>query len=266
MFRNFFKKLYYVLAMCMPLMCEARIIETPHIADVVPLIDDDTWVLVDLDNTLFEAKQAMGHANWVYDQLEQRLNQGATREEAFLAFHPTWIKLQEKCPVKPLEEDFVPLLKQFQKKGIVVLGLTHRPPAVAKATLNQVTSLDFDFKETAPTKDSFCVPSSHPTQYVDGILFVGDFNKKGDVFLPFLSIIEKFPKKIVFIDDKKKNVEELEKAFSGRGVEFIGIYYTAIQYAPQIYSREIADFQHRFLDTVLSNEEAILLMQAEEQK
>ena len=40
-----------------------KIIETNTIENVLPLIDEETWFLVDLDNTLFQAKQALGHVN-----------------------------------------------------------------------------------------------------------------------------------------------------------------------------------------------------------
>jgi hypothetical protein len=42
------------------LQMEAKIIETRYIEDVIPLIDEDTWFLVDLDNCLFEGSQALG--------------------------------------------------------------------------------------------------------------------------------------------------------------------------------------------------------------
>ncbi len=129
--------------------------------------------------------------------------------------------------------------------------------------MRQVTSLGFDFTKTAPSKGSFIVPSANPTLYLQGILFVSDYNKKGDVFLPFLSMIKQIPKKVVFIDDKRKNVEELEQALSKHGIEYIGIYYTAIEHVKPVYSREIAEFQYKFLDKIMSNEAAVLLMEKE---
>lgn len=65
---------------CMLLFClsslEAKIIETNHINNVLPLIDEDTWFLVDLDNCMFEAAQALGHASWFYDEVWQRMQKG----------------------------------------------------------------------------------------------------------------------------------------------------------------------------------------------
>ena len=96
-------RIFIVLAtFCCFIFSDAKIIETSHIADVIPLIDQNTWFLVDLDNTLFEAKQALGHANWFYDQLQQKIDKGLSREEAFKEFYPEWIRVQKICPVKPL--------------------------------------------------------------------------------------------------------------------------------------------------------------------
>lgn len=239
---------------------EAKVIETKHIEDVLPLIDEDTWFLVDLDNCMFQGAQALGHANWFYDQLQQRMEKGMSREEAISDVYPHWIKTQRVCKVKPLEESFVPTLLLLQNKGVTIMGLTHRQPSVADSTVRQVNSLGFDFSATAPSKDSFSIPAKTPTLYFQGILFVGDYNKKIDIFEPFLSTIKKNPRKIVFIDDKRKNVEELD-VLTKYGIEYIGVHYTAIEDSKPVYMREVAEFQYKFLDTIMSNEAALLLME-----
>lgn len=252
----------FMMALCClgSLGVEAKILETKHVEEILPLIDEDTWFLVDLDNCMFQGAQALGHANWFYDQMQQRMEKGMSRDEAITDTYPDWIKTQKACRVKPLEESFVPILLSLQSKKTTIMGLTHRQPSVADSTARQVNSLGFDFSTTAPFKDSFVVPAKTPTLYVQGILFVGDYNKKIDIFEPFLSIIKKSPKKIVFIDDKRKNVEELE-SLTKYGIEYIGIHYTAIEDSKPVYFREVAEFQYKFLDQILSNEAALLLME-----
>ncbi|OJU79879.1 MAG: hypothetical protein BGO10_03230 [Chlamydia sp. 32-24] len=250
-----------VIALCslVSLKVEAKVLEKKHVEEILPLIDEDTWFLVDLDNCMFQGAQALGHANWFYDQLQQRMEKGMTRDEAIADAYPDWIKTQKVCKVKPLEESFVPVLLSLQSKKTTIMGLTHRQPSVADSTARQVNSLGFDFSITAPSQDSFVVPAKTPTLYSQGILFVGDYNKKIDIFAAFLSIIKKSPKKIVFIDDKRKNVEELE-SLTKYGIEYIGIHYTAIEDSSPVYFPEVAEFQYKFLDQILSNEAALLLM------
>lgn len=239
---------------------EAKIIETQYIDDVIPLVDAETWFLVDLDNCMFQGAQALGHANWFYDELQQRMQKGMNRDDAIRDFYPHWIKTQKICKVKPLEKNFVPALTALQNKGVVIMGLTHRQPFVADSTLQQVYSLGFDFLKTAPSKETFCIPAQTPTLYSQGILFVGDYNKKNEIFEPFLSLIGKTPKKIVFIDDKRKNVEELER-LTNYGIEYIGVHYTAIDHASTVYVKEIAEFQYKILNQIISNEAALILME-----
>lgn len=59
---------------------------------------------------------------------------------------------------------------------------------------------------------------------------------------------------------KRKNVEELER-LTRYGIEYMGLYYAAIEHAEPVYVREIAEFQSKFLDQIMSNEAALLLME-----
>ena len=151
-------------------------------------------------------------------------------------------------------------MQTLQNRGVVVMGFTHRQPKAAETTLRQVRSLGFDFRITAPFIDGIEIPAKTPACYSQGILFAGDYNKKIDILNPFLSLIQMKPKKIVFIDDKRKNVDELE-ALTGQGIEYIGVHYTAISHRPPTYVPELAQIQRKFfLDTLLSNDEAMQLI------
>lgn len=245
------KLLILTLFVCFSL--NAKIVTTSQIEEALPYIDQDTWVLVDLDNCLFEAAQSLGHANWFYDELVKKMAEGLTKDEAIASIYPEWVKIQKVCKVKPLEEAFIPYLISLQTKGITIMGLTHRQPIVADSTLKQVASLGFDFRLTAPSQETLVIPAKTHTLYINGILFVGDYNKKIDIFCPFLEQLNKYPTKIVFIDDKRKNVEELE-ALSQRGIDYIGIHYTAIETNPPTYKRELAEYQYKHFNQILSNE------------
>lgn len=227
---------------------KASVIETRYVEDVLPFIDEETWFLVDLDNCLFEAAQALGHANWFYDLVQQKMGQGMTREEALNAVYPDWIRTQNICPVKLIEEQFATVLRSLQEKGVAVMGCTHRQPSVAEATFRQVKSLGVDFCQSAPLfQAESAIPSQTPTLYSQGILFVGDYNRKIDIFKSFLFLSGQKPKKVVFIDDKLKNVEELEE-LTQLGIEYQGIHYRAIEYAKPIYSPEAAALQFKLFN------------------
>jgi len=239
------KFLFNLLIICAPFSTNATILETRHIANVIPLVDSETWFLVDLDNTLFEGAEAYGHAAWFYDAVNDGLEDGLSKEEIINIFYPRWIASQKTCPVKPLEKEFISFITDLQNQGIVVMGFTHRQPVIADSTIRQVNSLNIDFTLTAPSEEVFSLEAKNPTLYQNGILFVGDFNKKGEIFSKFLNHIDDAPNKIVFIDDKLKNVEEVESVADRLGIPYTGVHYTAIDHAAPIYSREIAEEQYR---------------------
>lgn len=259
----FLRIICYLIAFFIPLIGEAKIIETITIENIIPLIDENTWLLVDLDNTMFEGKQALGHTEWFYDKAHEKMRNGMTLEEATRECYPEWIEVQKVCPVKPVEAAFIPELIHLRQRNIIMMGLTHRQPSLAESTIRQLASLEWSFLDSAPLKQTFVVPSETPTIYTQGILFTGEYNKKGETFVRFLSLINQKPKKIVFIDDKRSHVEEVERALMQQNIEYIGIHYTAIEHVEKVYFPEIAEFQKKFLNKIMSNDAALLLMQYE---
>lgn len=258
----FLRILCCLFAFSLPIAAQAKIVETVSVETVVALIDADTWVLVDLDNTLFEGKQALGHTEWFYDKAYAMMRQqGLTLEEATRECYPEWIEIQKVCPVKPIEEAFVPVLTLLHQQGSVIMGLTHRQPSIADSTVRQVASLGWTFQDSAPVKNTFVVPAKTPTMYTQGILFTGEYNKKGETFVQFLTMIDQKPKKVLFIDDKRGHVEEVGRAVMEQNIEYIGVHYTANQFVEKVYDPEVAEFQRRFLFKIMSNDAARLLMQ-----
>lgn len=239
--------LVMVTAMCALWSCNnldaQKIIESSSIVNVLPLIDEETWVLVDLDNTVFQAKQALGHVNWLQDEVQKHIAMGKSREEAFYSMYPIWKKTQMTTEVIPVEKSFIQAIKQLQDKNIVLMGLTHRQLFIVPETLRQLDSLGISFQQTAPSHNTYNIAAKQPALYTQGILFVDDFNTKGDVLRSFLQHLHRKPKKIVFIDDKKKNVEDLAQVALLEEITYIGIHYTAVEKGIQIYSPELAKCQ-----------------------
>lgn len=257
-----FLRIFCIFWCFLPCFTEAKIVETTTISEILPLIDADTWVVLDLDNTVFEGKQALGHTDWFYDKAHALMrNEGITLEEATRVCYPEWIEVQKVCPVKAVEQAFLPSLAPLQKQGVVLMGLTHRQPSLVDSTLRQLRSLDWTFEPTAPFKDSLVVPSATPTKYQEGVLFTGEYNKKGEIFVRFLSMIGKQPRKILFVDDKRSHVEDVEKAVTAQGIDYLGVHYRATEHVSKVYDPVIAEFQKKFLTQIMSNEAAMLLVE-----
>lgn len=223
-----------------------EVIEIQTVKDIHYDWKSDVWFLVDLDNCLFEAKQAYGHADWFYDLLEQRINKGMTKTEAIHDAYPHWIEAQKNCEVQAIELDFVLLIQELQKSGVKVMGLTHRQPSVASSTLRQVHSLGLDFRMTTPNDmTGFSVNINGPSIFENGILFVGDYNSKSEVLSEFFNQAGIRPSRVVFIDDKRKNVDELDSLFGELKVDYLGIHYTAINQKSRVYNPKLVEMYTR---------------------
>ena len=68
--------------------------------------------------------------------------------------------------------------------------------------------------------------------FTDGVLLVGEKNSKGLVFEAFLKKIGYTPEKIIFIDDKVKHVQTMEKALAPLAIPYFGYRYAALD--PQV--------------------------------
>ncbi len=212
------------------------VIETDQVDDVIAHVDQKSWFVVDLDNTLFQAKRALGHVDWLQAEVKKNVDRGLSKEEAFHSIYPIWKKTQGEVEVQPVDQKLIEAIKRFQEREIVVMGLTHRQLFIVPETLRQIESLGIDLLVSAPSKEELTFEANQPARYTQGVLFVDDFNTKDEVFRLFMERIGVKPEKVVFIDDKRKNVEELAQAMEEEGIEYVGVHYTAVANGEPIYS------------------------------
>ncbi len=177
----------------------------------------------------------------------------------------------QNYPQKFVEEETPEVVKRIEEKGIKVIAFTatltgkfnnikDKIIALRRDDL-QKKGLDFtkSFKESAPVISFTEFPayaSSYP-MFDRGILSSNGegFTTKGQVLCSFLQHVGLkhrqqtgspgyFPKVIFLIDDRKKNLEDVEIALKScnDSIEFVGLEYQgAFSYAPQDISEE--DFE-----------------------
>jgi FMN phosphatase YigB (HAD superfamily) len=248
-------RLLFLLLLSFSLL-EAKIIQTNHIEDILSHLNASTWVLFDLDDTLIEGENQLGSAKWYYHETEKLVQRGLSNEHAQKVFYPQWILSQTICPVRTIEPHTALIVAKAQAMTERAIGLTTRPPPIASLTSEQLQKLGIDLTETALE-----FPSGfdlEATVYRNGIWFLSDLPSKGKIVLRLLDAMEAHPKRIVYIDDGRHHLEEMEKALSEKKIEFIGIHYKRAQKRP--YDSQIADLQYRSLPEILSDAEAALIL------
>ena len=203
----------------------AEIIPTNRMEEILPHIDEDTWVLFDIDNTLLEPAIHAGTVPWFHHQVNQLMTErGIDRHAAEELFLPEWDRFLAICPIRTPEPGTANLVKLVQELSGASLALTARHPPLANLTMEQLKKLQIDFSETAPS--TVYLETSHPTHWENGVLFVSFKNPKGGVFRQFIEKSDWKPKNIVFIDDRMEHLVEMESELQQIGISFTGFHYT----------------------------------------
>lgn len=205
----------------------ASIVEINSITQISSYIDSDTLVIFDLDNTVFEGVGFECHANWYYKHMKN--SGGESFPEYKGLFYRSWRDLQKSCDVVFVEEETRPVLEGLQSKNIRVLALTARDGGMRKETLAQISSLNISFSRTALSSDACgsLDKSNGETLFCEGVLFASPSIPKGDVLKAYFDKFGYKPQKIVFVDDLRKNLNDVERSFPS--INFMGLHYPLVE-------------------------------------
>lgn len=221
----------------------AEIIEIDHMDQILPYIDKTTWVLFDIDDTLIESKLQVGRAKWFFYEVEKLTSKGVDYESAVLLCYPEWIRMQEICPIQAPEPEIPEIVHLVQQSAGATFGLTARHPPICPTTLKQLAYIGIDFTFSAP----FCpvLETQAPTHWEGGVLFLSDFNRKGDVFRKWLEISPIRPSKIVLIDDGENHLIQMEKQMGAIGIPCTCFHYIKTTERPfdaNVAEKEYSEF------------------------
>ena len=69
-------------------------------------------------------------------------------------------------------------------------------------------------------------------------------------------IIDFYPKKIVFIDDKEKNIIDMDEKIINYDIEYVGLRYGFLDEKIKNFNRAISNFQLEYFKKILTDEDA----------
>lgn len=205
------------------------IIETMYVRDILSHIEPEemnprTLVMFDIDNTIIAPKTDLGSDQWFYAMVAHGLKRGLTEQQAVDEILPVYAQIINQTPFYPVEPDTTSVIKELQDKGVSVIALTARSLDLAHRTVEHLHDAEIHFTKTDPHECPIQYGSGKPALYIEGIIFSGNY-PKGEVLLGWLNQIHYKPKKIIFIDDKLKNVKSVESAVHKRNIPFVGLRY-----------------------------------------
>jgi hypothetical protein len=154
-----------------------------------------------------------------------------------------------------MEECTARVVHSLQEQEVKMIALTSRSPSVANVSIRQLTSLGINLSMTAPSKAYFSLINVPETLYRQGILFTNG-NSKRAALSAFLHQLSWIPRKIVFVDDRRKYLEEV-CVCEDEGIEFIGLRFNgsdvhANAFDPKVCDIELQSFLNLMLDDVAS--------------
>lgn len=236
----------------------AEIIETPHFSDITKYANEETLLLIDIDDTLLITKQMLGCDEWFKLRLDHHLEQMGEFRPALEKALAEWEGIRHYSEMEIVEEGTESVIEALQKGGFPMMGLTTQGLALATRTSQQLAKVGIDLKKSAPAdKDVYLLQEGHGVLYRNGILFTSG-TKKGESFVKLMDAIGADFKRVVFINDKDTHLADLEKSAEERGIEFIGLRYAYSDAKKAAFDPEIAQiqFEKSSFSHLLSDEEA----------
>jgi hypothetical protein len=140
------------------------------------------------------------------------------------------------------------------------MGLTARPIELIAASKRQLKSVGIDFAGAAFSATPLDLKTDAPARFEDGVVYVGAYNNKGATLVAYLEQVGRTPKKIVFVDNKAKHVEAVEKALGKFKIDYLGCRHAASDAKVNAFDPAIADIQYRFFRKILDDPSARRLL------
>ncbi|MCK4265107.1 DUF2608 domain-containing protein [Candidatus Babeliales bacterium] len=179
---------------------------------------DETILFVDLDETIITVAnkyQQLGGDAW----FSGMLSAGNPVEKVL----PLYFWLQNYHIQMRLVDTRSPeVIKFFMDRGVRIYGLTSRSTTIAEKTVKTLNRFGVKFSPL----NMYLGDLPHPCLGYSGVLFC-DRNNKGDVVKNLLKTSGLHPKKVVFIDDKEKYLQQVLEGLEGTAIDFRGIRYSA---------------------------------------
>lgn len=245
------KKTIMLLMLIFSSIAQAIILESDDIRTVLHHVYDthhhrEILVLFDIDNTTGHVADGFGGDEMFNALFRQRINNGEPIYVAlgellklYYVIHPTvWLE--------PVQPEIPKLISFLQDAGIAVVALTSRSEPIRAHTHKQLARMGIDFSLSTPCQEQVDMTFKEGDQFKahleHGVLFCAE-NDKGELLVHFFKSIKYAPKKVVFIDDKIKYCEQVDRAMKNAGIPSICIRYSKLD--EKVKNFNLDDHKHR---------------------
>ncbi len=209
--------------------------EIKNFREALKDIHFNTWLVLDLDNTVMTPRIAFGGDAWfegLFSHVSQKKIEKAIAQPSLMSVYNS---AQHFVRTSAVEPKIVNIIRALQDIGIPVIGLTARGYSIRHQTLRQLADMGVDFSRNSivPDDDFSCE---------GGVIFCAG-GDKGENLNSFLSRLGRTPRHIVMLDDKKKHLERVMIVLKPLGIHFSGFRYGYLDEEVQQFSMETANIQ-----------------------
>lgn len=243
----------------------AKVVEVTKMAAIKQAVQPGTVLVFDIDNTLVEASQMYGSDQWFEHLVHTGIVQGQKlglpqavgKERAIKRAIEIWQPVQKVTTVQPVEKETAGIIEGFQKQGYCTMGLTARPLDIEEATQRHLRSAGINLAAGCKMPEQMKgFEGKQDVGWYNGVLFVGPGNDKGEALVRFLSSNGVQAKRIVFVDDKSRNTDSVERACAKASLDCVSFRYGAADGRVKKFDPKIAEVQGQLYGKILSDEEA----------
>lgn len=246
-----------VLLISLQATIQGQLIELMQITELLEVVEPDDLVVFNLNNVLFSMRQSAGSTPWAVERIERiQLEQKVDKAQATNLFIPYWHKVLIHSDVEAVEVDTEWVVRKLHRRGIKTIGLTNRYTEMAYPTLYGMQSLGIDLSQSTVWAEDRNVPAAYPAKFIEGVIFNGLLNMKGDTLKAFLMDVGYSPKRVVYVEDKIKHLAYVKERIEEMGIPVVAVRYGAMDEKRAAYSSQLAELQLEYFDRILSDEYA----------
>ncbi len=212
-----------------------KIIEITNFREALKDIHFDTWLVLDLDNTVMTHQIAFGGDAWfegLWSHVAQKKIELAVAKPSLMSVYNT---AQHFVKTSAVEPNIVSIIKALQDIGIPIIGLTARGYSIGDQTLRQLVDMGVDFSRNSMVPDD-------GISCKGGVIFCAG-GDKGENLTSFMSRQACTPNHVVMLDDKKKHLERVMIALKPLEIHFTGFRYGYLDEEVEQFSMEAANIQ-----------------------
>ncbi len=247
---------FVCLFLCSSLV--AQVVEVQNFRQLASFVNKDSFVLIDLDDTVFIPAQTLGSDVWYRYRFSQYEAKGLDAKEAKECALADWESVRHGTKMQLVEPDSAQVIHELQKQGIAVMAITSQGLSLATRSILQLKELGVDFSLTSPFKeDIYLLNEGHGVLYRHGIFFVSGKPKASSLAL-LLQQTGYCPKEIVLLDDREAHVLAMDTFCMQAHIPFQGLRYSFSDARVEAFDKDLAEEQwyHSSFAHILSDDEA----------